>query len=548
MYRKRLFLLFFLLFSSLWAGAQIFWWIGFTDKSGSEYTLEDPSVYLSERALQRRQKQGIPVDALDLPVNREYMSRVLQLGATYIHSSRWLNGMTVRADSAHFGQRVSELPFVREVQITKRNLETTKSLQDKFRVLDEAKERTEIDTGWYGASVTQVGMLNGHVLHQHGFYGQGIEIAVLDAGFYRVNQFPAFDSLWIQGRILGTRDFVFPGSDVFQEHWHGMSVLSVLGANLPGSLMGTAPGASYWLIRSEDTSTEFLLEEDNWVAAAEYADSAGVDILQTSLGYYLFDDSIMNHRYADMDGQTTRVTRAADIAASRGMLVVASAGNEGNNPWKYILAPADGDDVIAVAAVNKEKNPALFTSFGPASDGDIKPNVAALGLSTAIQQSNGLVGAGSGTSYAAPLISGMAACLWQANPQATAKQVKEAIEKSGTLYHAPDSLLGYGIPDFEVADQILKLSVVQEKDSGSDWWVVPNPFRERIIVFQNKRIQPGDLEVNILDLSGKNIWQGAFPSKPIMIINGLSGLPAGICFLQIRHADTQTTVKLIKAE
>ncbi len=540
MYRNLLIYILFMLLASFRVGAQTSWWIGFTDKSGSEYTAENPSAYLSERALQRRQKQGIPVDELDLPVRSEYIRQVLQLGAVCIHSSRWLNGITVRTDSVDFGQRVSELPFVREVQITKRNLEANKSIGNKFR--------TDIDTGWYGASVFQVGMLNGQYLHQQNYYGQGVQIAVLDAGFYRADDYQSFDSLWAQGRILGTSDFVHPGSDVFQEHWHGMCVLSVMGANIPGSLMGTAPGASYWLIRSEDVSSEFLIEEDNWVAAAEFADSAGVDIINTSLGYFLFDDSTMNHRYTDMDGRTTRVTRAADVAASRGMLVVASAGNEGNNAWKYILAPSDGDEVLAVAAVNKEGQPASFTSFGPASDGDIKPNVAALGLGTAIQQTNGLIATGSGTSYAAPVISGMAACLWQANPAALASQVKEAIERSAHLYSAPDSLLGYGIPDFEAADQILKLAVSEEKKSSPEWSVFPNPFRERMVVFQKKEIRSGDIKVEIMDLSGRIVWQRILPSKPVMVLNGLSGLPAGVCFLRIGNANDLITLKLIKAE
>jgi len=548
MHRNLFIFILFLLLASLRAEAQTFWWIGFVDKSGSEYTVEDPSAYLSERALQRRQKQGIPVDELDLPVSSEYIRQVLQPGAVCIHSSRWLNGITVRTDSVNFGQRVSELPFVREVQITKRNPEATKSMRNKFRTLFDTKDRTDIDTGWYGTSVFQVGMLNGQYLHQQNFYGQGVQIAVMDAGFYKADDYQAFDSLWANSRILGTCDFVHPGSDVFQEHWHGMCVLSVMGANIPGSLMGTAPGASYWLIRSEDVSSEFLIEEDNWVAAAEFADSAGVDIINTSLGYSLFDDSTVNHRYVDLDGRTTRVTRAANIAASRGMLVVASAGNEGNDAWKYILAPSDGDEVLAVAAVNKEGQPASFTSFGPASDGDIKPNVAAMGLSTAILHANGLVAAGSGTSYAAPLISGMAACLWQANPGASASQVKEAIERSAHLSDAPDSLLGYGIPDFEVADQILKLSVLQEKDSSPGWSVFPNPFRERMVVFQKKDILPGEIKVDILDLSGRIVWQRILPSKPVMVLNGLSGLPAGVCFLRIGNANNLTTLKLIKAE
>ena len=527
--------------------AQTYYWIGFTDKNGTPYTTDNPSAYLSERAVQRRAVQNIPIDELDLPVNPEYIVQVLDLGSTFIHSSKWLNGITVKADSTDFEASVISLPFVSEIQITKRDTATIKSVKNKFIELNY-EDDLPIDTSYYGSSVYQVGQLNGQYLHNKNYLGQGKQVAVLDAGFYNVQINPAFDSLWANGQILGSRDFVNPGSEFFSEHYHGMSVLSIMGGNIPGELIGTAPEASYWLIRSEDSSSEFIIEEDNWVAAAEFADSVGADIINSSLGYFLFDDSATNHSYADMDGRTTRVTKAANIAVTRGLLVVASAGNEGNDPWKYIIAPSDGDNVIGVGAVNRDGLPAPFTSYGPASDGDVKPNVSAVGWNTTVQRSNGSVAAGSGTSYSGPVIAGMAACLWQAYPEASSFQIKNAIEKSADLFNSPDSLLGYGIPDFMLASQILEQSLADDPGSSDDWFIYPNPFKERLVLFQLTDTFTGEIRFEFFDISGRLLRQQTIPSNPVMVINNLSGLPEGLLILRVHSDSDPLSFKLIKIE
>ena len=543
---RGVFLIFlFLMLAPFSMQAQTYYWVGFTDKSGSPYSINNPSEYLSERAILRRQKQGISIDETDLPVKREYINQVLGLGATYIHSSKWLNGVTVQCDSADFAEQVSAFSFVREVQVTKRNLTSTKSLKNKFHEPGYGKVETAIDTSYYGPSVYQVGMLNGQYLHEQNYLGQEMQIAVLDAGFYRANELQAFDSLWINGQILGTHDFVNPDSDIFQEHYHGMTVLSTMGGNMPGVLIGTAPKASFWLIRSEDALSEFIIEEDNWAAAAEFADSVGVDVINSSLGYSTFDDAETNHTYTDMDGQTTRVSRAADIAASRGILVVTSAGNEGNDPWRYILAPADGDSVLAVAAVDRDRAPAFFTSHGPASDGDVKPNVAALGLYTVLASSSGTLTYGSGTSYSSPLMAGMAACLWQANPEASASQVKNAIEKSADLYNSPDTLLGYGIPDFEIADRILKFSLAASKESK--WWIYPNPAQNSFSIFQKGELIPGELNITLFDITGRVLGSKVLPSAMTNVVEGIANWPAGVLFLRIDSEEGAETLKLVKS-
>jgi len=522
-----------------------YYWVGFTDKNDSPWSLSMPEAYLSERAIQRRKDQNIPIDSLDLPVNSTYTMQVIQLGAKFIHSSKWLNGITVQALSEDFAEHVHELPFVREVQMTKR-ASTTKRAVDKFAEPEAFRKMLEIDTTMYGESAWQVAQLNGQFLHNQDFRGEGIHIAVLDAGFLHADRFSAFDSLWANGLILGTKDFVFDGQDFFETHYHGMSVLSIMGGNVPGKLIGTAPRASYWLIRTEDTGSEYLIEEDNWAAAAEFADSAGVDIINSSLGYFTFDDPGMNHTYADMDGNTTRVTRAANIAVSRGMLVFSSAGNEGRegNSWKYIIAPSDGDSVIGVGATNKEGVPAPFTSHGPAYGGAVKPNVSAVGWNTILQRSNGTIGTGNGTSFSSPVMAGTAACLWQANPQATASQLKQAIEQSAHLFSNPDSLLGYGIPDMKIADKILKSAILEKWANNTNWLVYPNPATDYLVLQKNSAASSKMVKLAFYTVDGKLVRREEKPDASKIMVQNLQSLPSGLLILHIVSDDAAEAVKI----
>ncbi len=537
-----------LILTTVTSWGQRYYRVGFSDKMNTPYSTAFPEEYLSERAIERREKQNIPIDSLDLPVDPEYVDQVLQLGAVHIHSSKWLNGITVATESDDFEENVQELPFVTEVQHTKK-VSRIKSAVNKFAEPVVPENKLDIDTSFYGGSVYQVGQLNGQFLHNQDFRGQGMQIAVLDAGFYKANQYSSFDSLWANNQILGIRDFVSNEYDIFEMHYHGMSVLSIMGGNKPGELIGTAPKASYWLFRTEDTYSENIIEEDNWVAAAEYADSVGADIINSSLGYSLFDDSTMNHTYADMDGNTTRVTRGANIAASRGMLVFSSAGNEGsvNNPWKYIIAPSDGDSVIGVGAANRDGAPAPFTSYGPASDGDVKPNVSAVGWNTILQKSNGTIGTGNGTSYSSPVVAGAAACLWQANPHTTAFQVKSAIEQSAHLFHNPDSLLGYGIPDMKMADQILKISVLEQLETFGNWLVYPNPMTDYLVLQKKSKSASTEIKISFYATDGRLIYSVNKPDASKIMMNELHFLPSGMLLLQIISEESAETVKIYKS-
>ncbi len=526
--------------------SQDYYWIGFTDKNNSEYSLSNPEQYLSEKAIQRRINQNIDIDSLDLPVNRNYINQVLRSGVTLLHSSKWLNGITVKSDIDSLPQKIGDLPFIKEIQLTKPKL-VGKSASNKFDVPVYIKDNEPIDSSYYGNSVFQVGLMNGQFLHNHGYNGHGMVIAVLDGGFFKADIYSSLDSLRINHRILGSKDFVNPQHVFYQTNYHGTSVLSCMGGNLPGELIGTAPGASYWLIRTEDVGSEYIIEEDHWVAGAEFADSVGVDIINSSLGYYTFDDTLTNHTYADLDGRTTRVTQGVNIAFSRGILIFNSAGNEGDKDWKYIIAPSDGEGVIGVGAVNKFGFAASFTSYGPASDGAVKPNVVGVGWNTYLQKSDGKLGYSNGTSYSSPVVAGIAACLWQANPEATASQVKSAIEQSAHLYLNPDSLLGYGIPDMKVASALLGYSYTDTKEVKNNWLVYPNPFYDKTILQNLGSSFLSTIDISIYGMDGRLLMKEQHSNNSKIVLNNLQSLPAGLLILKIDSGDFSESVKLSKS-
>lgn len=533
----------FIVFVSLNAKAQKYYWIGFTDKNNSQYSISKPDDYLSNRAIQRRIRQNIAIDSLDLPVSRNYIAKVVNVGARFIHSSKWLNGITVKAETDSFDIKVLKLPFVKAVQLTK--TPATKSASQKFSETP-GYENIPIDAAFYGPSVYQTSILNGQFLHNQNYRGQGMQIAVLDAGFLNADKYGALDSLWANGQILGTKDFVDPTVDFFSTHWHGMSVLSCMGGNVPGKLIGTATKASYWLIRTEDTGSEFLIEEDNWAAAAEFADSVGVDIINSSLGYSVFDDQRMNHTYADMDGKTTRVTKGANVAASRGILVFSSAGNEGNKLWKYLVAPSDGENVIGVGAVNKDSVPASFTSYGTAFWGMTKPNVSAVGWNAYLQKSDGSFGYLNGTSFSSPVMAGMAACLWQVRPDATAAQIKLAIEGSAHLFDKPNGRLGFGIPDMYRAWLNLINLLTPVREISKQWTAYPNPVGETIILQKSGSGFQDEIKIEIFSMDGKLLQKWIKPDAQRIELRDIESLPTGILLLKISSAKSSETIKLSK--
>jgi len=511
------------------------------DKNASPFSLESPEDFLSVRAITRRAKQDIPLRYDDLPVTPSYIDSIRSTGATVLTVSKWFNAVTVMALEDSILEKIRKFAFVSDAsQIP---VSRSESLANSgIQIITEEYAYN------YGVSGWQTAIHNGHLMHNRGYTGGGMIIAVIDAGFYHVNQLPAFESLWDNGQIIGTHDFVIAGADVFNGHVHGMVVLSIIGGNLPGELIGTAPDASFWLLRSEDGGSEFLIEEDNWVSAAEFADSAGADIINTSLGYSEFTDPAMNHSYSEMDGNTTRISRAADMAASRGMLVVVSAGNQGNKDWHYISAPADADSVLAVGAIDANGFVAPFSSRGPASDQRIKPDVMAIGLGTWMAGWDGGILQGNGTSLSAPVITGLSACLWQANPDATAMQVLNAIRKSANRYMNPDADYGYGIPDYNLAGVFLKSSEAGA-ETQPNITTFPNPFSSELYIIFKNPVEDA-VDIQLIDLSGRIVFQHQYEGitgiEYIKIEEGISTLPKGVYLMRIEGGVTSEVCKLVK--
>lgn len=479
--------------------------VWFTDKNHNTYSLSNPGNFLSERALDRRLRNNIPLTPADLPVSKYYLDSIGRMGCHVINTSRWFNNATVAIPDTSVLSLLKTVSFIDQQKTTYSVTPYAGKKSKPLHPLEFIAGMNFPGNSYYGGSYAQIALEKGDELQKLGFRGHGMQIALLDAGFYKANQMPSLDSLFADGRILGTRDFVSPGNDVYQEHPHGMNVLSIIGGNLPQVFIGTAPDASFWLFRSEDANSEMLIEEDNWVAAAEAADSAGADIISTSLGYSQFDWTVQNHTYQDMNGKSTRISLAADMASDRGILVVVSAGNEGNLPWKYITAPADAFNVIACGATDSLGVYATFSSQGPSYDGRVKPNVAAMGRATLVQLPDGTFGRGSGTSFSAPVISGLAACLWQAYPRASNHDLKQAIEQSCNHYSEPDYFTGYGIPDFRKAYDLLGQAMKEKFAGERDIVAFPDPFTTFFSLRITDPLPDASVTVNLYDLNGKLI-------------------------------------------
>ncbi len=520
----------------------------FTDKNNTPYSINSPDSFLSQRAIDRRTKQGISIVENDLPVDPAYVDSLKNLGLTVLNTSKWFNSATVYTTDTALIDTITNISFIASKSkiLTKKHKQNIKYSENK---LQSAKKTKAINSYYnYGYSANQINMLNGQELHNNGFRGQGMLIAVTDAGFFKVDSLPAFDSLWTYNKIIAVKDFVNNNSNIFAQSSHGMQVLSLIASNIDGTLIGSAPMAEYMLLRTEDTGSEYNIEEDNWVAAAEYADSMGVDIINISLGYETFDDPAQNYTYNDMDGNTALITRGADIAASKGILVVVSAGNSGDTPWHYIGAPADADSVLTVGSVGPYETYSSFSSTGPSADNRVKPNISAQGGQVAIQNTSGGVSLGYGTSFSAPIITGLAACLWQANPNLTNMQIIDFIEKSADQYNNPDSLKGYGIPDFALANLLIQ-NVENEGFSISSYCrFYPNPFNDEICIeFLSADSQV--VAIEIFDLLGKIIFNETFKTHTTynkIIINNLANIDNGTYIIKLTTETGVQQEKIMK--
>lgn len=431
------------------------------DKGNSSFTLSNPIAYLSQRALDRRTRYNIAMDSSDLPVTPSYISQIKNVpNVTFLNASKWLNSLTIQTSDANAITTITAFPFVKSVSgIAARAGYKTNNPVDKFNNetistnSPTANRITETEGDYYNygaGSFAEINLHKAQFLHDVGLRGQGMQIAILDAGFTNYASLKAFDSINANGQILGTWDFVSGNTDV-NDHNHGMECLSIISANIPGQFIGKAPKAGFYLYRSEDAATEYPIEEHNWACAAEKADSIGADVISTSLGYTQFDDSTLNHTYSDMNGKTTMAAIAATMASRKGILVFAANGNDGNNSWHYLGTPADADSILSVGAVNSSGAVGSFSSYGPSSDGRVKPDVASIGVSAMIELPSNNVGTGNGTSFACPNLAGMGTCLWQGFPEFNNMKIIRAIQKAGSIFSAPDNRIGYGIPNMKTA-------------------------------------------------------------------------------------------------
>lgn len=500
---KNISLLTFILFAitaSFSTSAQDKYFVKFTDKDNSTYSIENPSAFLSERAISRRTKQGISITQEDLPVNSTYVQQVQNTGAIVDYNLKWFNGVVVTITNSNQLTSIQNLSFVSTTnKIYQSGVKGSKLTYEKCKAISPEKKVPSTLELNYGNSSNQIKMMNGHILHNAGFLGEGIQIAVIDAGFWDVDSHQAFDSLRTRSRILGTKDFINPNSNIYQEDSHGMMVLSTMGGYIAGQLIGTAPRAKYWLIRTENASVEQIYEEYAWAAGAEFADSVGADIINTSLGYSTFDVESQNHPYSELDGSKTPITKAANIAATKGMVVVVSAGNEGNDDWYYISAPADSPNVLTVGAVDKYRNKATFSSFGPTADGRIKPDVCAMGQAAVVASTSGLTGTNNGTSFSSPIMAGMIACLWQAKPTLTSTEIIQLVKASSSNASSPNNSIGYGIPDFSTT-----VGVNSEIIGSNEIVIFPNPFNDAIKL-RLPEIAEGLAEYSVISIIGKTI-------------------------------------------
>jgi serine protease AprX len=508
----------------------------FKNKQGSPYSAALPQQFLSQKAIDRRVRQGIAVDEKDIPVLETNVTALRGAGADVFFRSRWMNAVLVQCDA-------SMLPTLQGLVMVDR----IELVAPEARLARGGRKRGEAKIRATGAEVTdtQLSMVGIDAMHADGFLGQGVTIAVLDAGFPGVDTAPAFSTLFAEGRIelAASHDFIHNTNNVFQYDSHGTEVFSVIAAHQEGTFTGGAYGARYQLYVTEDATDEYRIEEYNWLFAAERADSAGADIIQSSLGYYDFDDASMNYSKAALDGKTTVITRAAQWAADRGIAVVCSAGNEGAVGWQLITAPADARGVLAVASVNSDRIRASSSSKGPSADGRVKPDVAAQGVSTNVIKPNGGLGTVSGTSLAAPIITSLVAGVWQRYPELTAAELLEAIRLSGSQVGKPDSLLGYGIPQYKNIENYF----AQRREHP--FRLYPNPIEDDSL--RVRSFLPEEFDTCLVELvsaDGKRVVQKTlnFSAQTPEQVVDLSLLGTGLYICRISWTGGSLTQKLLR--
>ncbi|WP_375437540.1 S8 family serine peptidase [uncultured Hymenobacter sp.] len=515
----------------------------FQDKAGTPFTVSQPQAFLSARAIARRTRQNITILPRDLPVTPSYVTQVRAVpGATVWYTSRWFNAVVVNCDSATLAT-VQALPFVRNTQTLNRT--ATVVAPPKHAALPaETNQQRPLANPVYGTAYQQANMIGAVAMHNAGFRGEGMQIAVFDDGFPGVNQSAPFASLRTEGRIADVYNFVERNANVYGRDSHGTNTLSTLAANQTGVFVGTAPKATYRLYLTEDVYTENPIEEVNWLMAAERADSAGVDVISSSLGYNTFDIPYANYTYANLNGRTAISTRAATVAARVGMIVVNSVGNDGRRTGPSLLAPSDADSILAVGAVDSLRNYALFSSQGPSADNRVKPNLATQGAQAAVINIAGQPVRSNGTSFSCPILAGIVAGFWQANPTLTAQQVIAFLQRSGSQYSNPDNLLGYGIPNFVLAYNTANpgtpLAASPPATANNQLVVYPNPANGNELYLQlTPAFRALPLRVRFYDARGTLVAEHQLPATTTSEVR----LPTALLAKGVYSCDVQAGAK-----
>ena len=517
-----------------------------SDKSNTSYSLDEPEAFLSTRAITRKHRHNVDIDLLDLPVSNTYLQDLSSLELDIFFTSKWMNALLIQTDSST-SKEVAMKSYVDSVVFVAPGAKLTHEFSNY-----EWPETFEEPNNPLESSELQLAMMNTHQMHEDGYRGEGILIAVLDGGFLGANLFEPLESVFSENRLIAAKDFVTNGGNPFLYSGHGTGAWSTIASDYK-NFIGTAPKAEFILCVTEDVSSEYRIEEYNWLIAAEYADSLGADIITSSLGYSSFNDANMDYTYMDMDGQTAIITRASDLAIKKGLLVITSAGNEGNDAWRYITAPADGLDNITVGSVKSDYSISAFSSQGPTADNRIKPDVVALGQGTTLLTSSGSISQANGTSFSAPLIAGFSAGIWQSHPEFTNLEVVHYLRSLGTRFDDPDNYYGYGIPIY-LADEdslivtdttILSLSEFSSERIS----IYPNPIYGNVISVKiDSEMEIYPMDIKLLDLKGNIVSE----LNVLKLTNGelismdISQGRAGVYILILSSGNISRKIKLIK--
>ena len=541
-------LLFFALAISAEAYSQDRYAVFFKFKPQTTLSLSNPKAFLTQKALDRRTREKIQADSLDLPVAEKYVSQLVPLSNYLLYTSKWLNAVVLVTDEAK-SKTIQTLPFVDRVELIARGFLPRPGGRVGTEVISDEKihpkwqlRESSVQNNSYDFQNQLIGI---DKMHQAGFTGKGVTVAVFDAGFPGMKTASSFAHLFSKNQIIGQKDVVRPwNSDVFLDNQHGTNVSSLIASNEPAKLVSGAYDANYIFAITEEVATEYRIEEFNWVRAAEYADSLGVDVINSSVGYIDFDDPVMTYTKQQLDGKTTYITRGATIAAKKGILIVNSVGNYGGAGASSLIAPADAAGILSVGSVTSTSTVSGFSSRGPTADGRIKPELVAFGQAPILVRSNGTVGTGQGTSFSAPQITALAAGLWQARPEWTKDQLILNLLRSASQYDKPDNNLGYGIPNFSKAYLGEILSV--ESQEIMDFKLYPNPLSSTELSLDFG--METELDLKVFDVSGRKVAEERLfrttKSEPYRV--GLPNLQPGLYLLQLTDGNRVYRTKLLK--